>query len=452
MGLGRFGGGLGATRWLAEQGAEVLVTDLSPADKLAEPLEEIRPLAERGVVKLRLGEHNVSDFTTCDLVVANPAVPKPWENRFLRAATAAGIPITTEIRLLVERLPNRARTIGITGSAGKSTTSAMVHHALARLAPPGRRVHLGGNIGVSLLQELPRIAPDDWVVLELSSFMLHWLGEGVSSGAAGWSPAIGVVTNISPNHLDWHGSMAHYEGCKLNIGRYRNSADELLCFSDLAGVPDGPGVRMLDPACPSPFELRIPGAHNQRNALLAWRILEAAGRRDASLAPDGLAALGEQARRAFRDFPGLPHRLQFVGQVRGVRFFNDSKCTTPEAALLAIRAFADDPLVGARRVHLIAGGYDKGSDLAPIARLAAELGGLYTIGKTGPAIAREAGGKAIECGTLDRAVAAAAERAGPGQVVLLSPACASWDQFTNYEFRGETFAELVRKLGIEGGA
>src|SRR5690606_16530524 len=180
MGLGQFGGGTGVTRWLAAQGADVLVTDLQNADTLQASIKELQPLIDSGAVTLRLGEHNVSDFTTCDLVIANPAVPRPWENRFLRSASAAGTPITTEIRLLIERL-NRQRVIGVTGSAGKSATTAMVHHLLRKA---GIRSHLGGNIGGSLLLQLDQIAPDDWIALELSSAMLYWLGNGVGNPAA----------------------------------------------------------------------------------------------------------------------------------------------------------------------------------------------------------------------------------------------------------------------------
>ncbi|MGD9689196.1 MAG: UDP-N-acetylmuramoyl-L-alanine--D-glutamate ligase [Phycisphaerales bacterium] len=453
MGLGRFGGGLGAARWLAGEGADVLVTDLQPAEKLAEPLAEIQPLVDRGAVKLRLGEHNVSDFTTCDLVVANPAVPKPWDNRFLRAASAAGVPITTEIRLLVERLPNRARTIGVTGSAGKSTTSAMIHHILMRL---GLRSHLGGNIGVSLLEELPGIGTHDWVVLELSSFMLYWLGHDVGfRGAPGWSPGIGVLTNITPNHLDWHGTMEHYEQSKLNVFRFQRAGDARIEPSPRSAgserMADIDRVERInvdtstaDTGAPVG---RLVGAHNRVNA----RVASACAARALGGAADS-SARAAAAMESLRDFLGLPHRLSHVGEARGVRYYNDSKCTTPEAALLAVRAFAEEPSVGAGRVHLIAGGYDKGSDLAPVARLAAELAGLYTIGATGTAIASLARGRAIECGTLDAAIRAAADRARPGDVVVLSPACASWDQFTNYEHRGETFERLVRDLESRGTA
>ena len=151
MGLGRFGGGVGVTRWLCSQGASVTVTDLARQDELVEPVELIRSLIEAGQVTLRLGGHREEDFHSADLIVANPAVPRPWENRYLNAARNAGVPITTEIELLVHRLPNRARTIGVTGSVGKSTTTAMIHHILSRLTPPA---HLGGNLGGSLLGSL----------------------------------------------------------------------------------------------------------------------------------------------------------------------------------------------------------------------------------------------------------------------------------------------------------
>ena len=242
MGLGRFGGGVGVARFLAKRGADVLVTDLSPPDKLADSIAKLQPLIDAGQVTLRLGEHNVSDFTTCDCVVVNPAVPP--NNRFLRAAHAAGIPITTEIRLLVERLPNRLRTIGVTGSAGKSTVTAMIGHVLekefagegestpsrqdAKTPRKKRKVWVGGNIGGSLLEKIDEIGEDDWVVLELSSFMLERLRDqpdapGVANEKCrgrgrGWSPHIAVVTNISENHLDWHGSMAGVcrgEGCRF---------------------------------------------------------------------------------------------------------------------------------------------------------------------------------------------------------------------------------------------
>jgi UDP-N-acetylmuramoylalanine--D-glutamate ligase len=442
MGLGRFGGGAGVTRWLAAQCATVLVTDIEPADKLKASVESLTDLTSRGIVSLRLGEHNVSDFTTCDLVVANPAVPKPWDNRFLRAAWAAGVPVTTEIQLLVERLPSRENIIGITGSAGKSTTSAMIHHALNG---SGLSAVLGGNIGGSLLGTLAQIKPSTRVVLELSSAMLCWLGglakvppsELGSAPAPTWSPHIAVATNFSPNHLDWHGDLAHYRRSKqvLLAAQQRGDIAIIGPTSETSDWKHAPAAQRIVPTAEIDG-LAIPGKHNRINAGVAVEAAVAAG------------ASREAAIAAVRTFPGLPHRLQRVPSRAGLRCFNDSKSTTPESCLLAVRAFDEHGECGSSRVHLIVGGYDKGSDLAPIGRLASTLGGLYTIGKTGPAIAKASEGRAHECGTLDRAVAAALDHTKDGDVILLSPACASWDQFENYEQRGDLFASLVRGTSL----
>ncbi len=410
MGLGRFGGGAGVTRWLAAQGAAVLVTDLAGADDLDQAVRDIADLLEAGSVTLRLGGHDEADFRAwsakrsrgADLVVANPAVPRPWENPMLAAASAAGVPLTTEIRLLIERL-NRRRVIGVTGTAGKSTTTAMIHHVLAACGVASRR---GGNIGGSLLSEVHAIGADEWVVLELSSAMLHWL--------RGWSPGIAVLTNVEPNHLDWHGSFEHYARCKGQI------------FSDqLPGEAQLRGDEVPAVALPP---LAVPGEHNRCNAHLAVAA--------ACSAVPGLDRAAAAA--ALADFRGLPHRLEFVAESRGRRFFNDSKSTTPSATRLAVEALGDP-----RRVHLIVGGYDKQIDLEPLVVQTRRVAGVYAIGQTGPRLAGAAG--AVDCGTLDVAVERALSRMKRGDVLLLSPGCASWDQFENYERRGEAFCALVKE-------
>ena len=414
MGLGRFGGGVGVTRWLTGQGATVLVTDREPPERLAESVARIQDLVNRRDVTLRLGEHNVSDFTTADLIIANPAVPKPWDDRFLRSAQAAAVPITTEIRLLTERL-NRERVIGITGSAGKSTTTAMINHLLVR---SGIAAHLGGNIGGSLLNSLADIQPDDWVVLELSSAMLYWLGEGIGEAAApGWSPHVAVLTNINPNHIDWHGDFEHYRESKHNIFRRQQPGDVQVRGEEISSA--GPSI-----------ELKLPGDHNQFNARLAIETVH----RATGLPVETLAT-------RLADFPGLPHRLQLAAERDGLRFYNDSKSTTPEATVLAVGSFAEP-----KHVHLIAGGYDKGSDLSAIASLTPSIAGLYTIGVTGESLASSAaqsGGHVERCEALSRAVDRALQRMQRGDVLLLSPGCASWDQFINFEQRGDEFVRLV---------
>ncbi len=483
MGLGRFGGGVGVTRFLTDRGADVLVTDRDPAGKLKQSLEQIQDLIDSGQVSLRLGEHNVSDFTTCDLVVVNPAV-KPG-NRFVRAAEAAGIEVTTEMRLLVQRLPNRLRTIGVTGSAGKSTVTAMIGHVLNKVfsaAPQeagSAKVWVGGNIGVSLLPVIDQIGENDWVVLELSSFMLERLKKGAHF--PGWSPHIAVITNISPNHLDWHGAMAEYVAAKRVISNYQKPGDFCTvdqsvddCFSNSAGrnhwMVDGvSGLTLVQPEEGEATKTlsKLPGRHNYKNECFVDSVCQ-----------DVLINLYEQSRSeaqhlnglitsAIASFPGLPHRLQLVAEHNGVRYYNDSKCTTPEAAMLAVQAFLKgDEKPG---IHLILGGHDKGSDLSALGELAAsQCKTVYTIGATGDAIAEQilsvgsdapparpsscggvswpaAAAEVVRCGELDRAVDEVQKRVSPGDVVLLSPACASWDQFENYEQRGERFIDLVKQ-------
>lgn len=439
MGLGRFGGGAGVARWLARQGADALLTDQASAEELAEPLAELKDLIDRSAITLRLGGHNVSDFTDCDGVVVNPAVPRPWDNRFVRAAAAAGVPITTEIELVIRRLPSRHRVIGITGAAGKSTTAALIAHGLRQL---GRPAHLGGNIGGSMLGSLNDVGERDWVVLELSSAMLHWLSAGpareVASGpgpgAWRWSPHIAVVTNIVPNHLDWHGDAMHYEQSKRAIIREQAEGDAAVLGPGADHWEANFGVkRLVAPPEAAVAGLAIPGRHNAFNGAVA---AAAIGLAAPDIAPQRIEA-------ALRSFPGLPHRLEFVGEARGVRFYNDSKSTTPESAVRAVEALHESLPESLGRIHLIAGGYDKQVDLGALSALAPPCAGLYTIGATGARLATGPGNR-FECGALDRAFARAVERARAGDIVLLSPGCASWDQFENFEHRGKAFCALAR--------
>jgi UDP-N-acetylmuramoylalanine--D-glutamate ligase len=452
MGLGRFGGGVGVTRWLAQNGAKVLATDNAPPGKLQPALEQISNLD----IELRLGEHRAGDFRETDLVVVSPAVPD--SNKYLQVARDAGVEITTEINLFVERCP--ARCVGVTGSVGKSTITAMIGHVLERTLTD-RRVWVGGNLGVSLLEALETIGANDLVVLELSSFQL------ARTPAVCWSPHVAVITNISPNHLDWHGDFAAYVAAKLEIVRFQDPQRDAIVIGDHENLRE----YLAQHACSSdrksrglqsarcrdskPYnlwryaldndtpiaihdderirwedvQLAIPGRHNRENAAAALTVAHVLG------------TGAEQASAALATFEGLEHRLQRVAIRDGVTYYNDSKSTTPEAAITAMNAI-ESPLL------IILGGYDKGSDLTPAAEIAARRARFAAcIGKTGPTFVeaiRSAGGQAELFTGLSSAVAACRERAKPGDAILLSPACASWDMFPDYRVRGDEFARLAR--------
>ena len=436
MGLGRFGGGVGVTRYLVNQNADVLVTDLLPETRLRDSLAQLSNCK----IRLRLGEHRADDFTSADLVVVNPAVDCR-NNPYLQAAQQATVPFTSEIRLLATVLPNRDRVIGVTGTAGKSTVTAMIAHAMRRCIG-ANRVHVGGNIGGSLLDCVDQITPEDWVVLELSSFMLEGLAQDR------WSPHIAVVTNLKPNHLDRHGNIEAYAEAKQAIFDYQNPHDHAILGLDAEQwfQPVTPHTYHVNHPPNPAIPLTIPGEHNQLNAALTIQTVCCAGINTA------------QAKESLADFAGLPHRLQLVCEHNDVRYFNDSKATTPEAAILAISSFmapGENALhqTESPNIHVILGGYDKASDLTPLAQFAAQhCTEVYTIGTTGDVIAAAVEARhanVYRCDTLDRAVEQACQQAQSGSVVLLSPGCASWDQFENYEARGAAFVESILKYNTE---
>ncbi len=443
MGLGLFGGGIGVTRWLAEQGARVIVTDLADADVLAESLRQLEGLA----LELCLGGHREADFVDTDLVVASPAVPR--DSPYLRLARDKGVPVTSEMNLFFQRCPGRI--VGVTGSAGKSTTTAMIETVLGA-SVAGAGVWVGGNIGRSLLSQLPAMGPDDLVVLELSSFQLEDLAE------LRRSPQIAVITSLFANHLDRHKKMQAYVAAKLNIARFQDprrdrlliyDADEQLAAAvgrlrgGLAGVwrygvgPDGRcrlsrDEEVIDLPTPS---LPVPGRHNLANAAAAMAVGHLVG-----------VDAAEAARR-LAGFKPLRDRLEPIGVVDGARYYNDSKSTTPEATLVALAAF-DGPVV------VLVGGYDKGVGFEQLGcELARRAKAVVCYGATGPKIAdavREAGRgvsshntEVIEADGFEAAVSAARGAAEAGDVVLLSPGCASYDMFVNYEQRGERFRQII---------
>jgi UDP-N-acetylmuramoylalanine--D-glutamate ligase len=444
MGLGRFGGGSGAATFLLARGMHVTVTDLADPRSLEDAITQLRSASGNDRLNFRLGEHDESDFTSAQLVIANPAVPHPWSNHYLEAARAADVPVKTEIELTLDRVEQR-KIIGVTGTAGKSTTCAMIDHLLRET---GMRSVLGGNIGGSLLDSAQEDLDDaDAVVLEFSSFMLHW----IKSGETEFSPAVAVLTSLDSNHLDWHGNIEHYLESKRHLRDSIQSGTFIapMFGDDIAGGLEATGgdPPWWAPANDDPWlasgerdrllsmlKLSIPGDHQKRNALAALRAvatyLEAR--------PELRCEYAIKLAPLLESFNGLPHRLCPVGKMGGILVVDDSKSTTPAATIRAVDAFEDSS-----RVHLVAGGFDKGIDLSKLSALGDVIGGLYAVGETGTGIS--SGRHAHDCGTIDEAVRLASKQMSAGDVLLLSPGCASWDQFDNYERRGEAFLAAARQ-------
>lgn len=471
MGLGLFGGGVGAARFWSDLGAEVTVTDLRDESTLKPSLEALADTDCRFV----LGSHEEEDFKQADVVIVNPAV-KP-DNRFLRLARGCGAELLTEVGLVLRIA--RCPVVAITGSNGKSTTTSLIG-AMLRQQNPDTLV--GGNIGGSLLSELPNHMPSTPIVLELSSFQLHYLRPQQID------PHIAVITNLSPNHLDWHRTVLNYYEDKRNLLRHQSPEHwAVLNLEDPTlreWAEDTPaqvmGVAREDPGSENACylsdlsgkdaiiccrlngsvtelarldQLQLPGRHNILNALQA---AAAVFLQTGNPVPVG---------KGLDSFTGLPHRLEQVCASGNVRFINDSIATTPESTICALQAF-DEAKV------LIAGGYDKGTDFDELGRAIVENAhAVVLIGNTACSI-REAIERAIyevdqhpECYTdgnrppfatdplvidagpdFDSAVRVAGEICPEGGVVLLSPACASYDMFANFEQRGDVFRKLVQTL------
>jgi len=447
MGLGRFGGGVGVIRFLVNEGARVTVTDLKTADDLADSLALISDLELEAI---HLGGHHEQDFIETDLVIVNPAVPR--DSQWLQLSRDANIPLSSEIGLLLQFNP--ASVVGVTGSNGKSTTAALTHHLLTEA---GFKTHLGGNIGGSLLNQLDEISADDWVVLELSSFQLAALDQMFCS------PRIAVITNFTPNHLDWHGSIADYRRAKQTVLRWQCSTGFAVLpheDSDVSrwpvhsqpvwfGVNDSGGNGLFlsedrtqivhrsdhrEQRWNLPSTIQLPGLHNRHNILAACAAAFSAG------------VSGETFEQSLKSFRSLPHRLEFVGEFAGRRFFNDSISTTPESTIAALNAF-DDPIV------LLAGGFDKKIDLSAMSACIAEkTKAVSLMGETGTRICEELQAaspqKPLNCASHESfsdAFQWAMMQSSPGDIVLLSPGCASYDWFLDFRDRGERFIESIHR-------
>ena len=368
-------------------------------------------------VEVVLGAEDPALVEDVDLLVKSPGVPN--EAPLVAAARRRGLTVWSEVELGSRLLPNPV--LGVTGTNGKTTTSELLG-AIFRAAE--RPVAVAGNVGRPLTGLDGALADEAWIVCELSSFQL----EDVVS----FRPRIGVLLNLTPDHLDRHGDLDAYRAAKLRIFENQGADDVAVVPRGFPAVPGD--ARRVEFAAddPLPAEPRVPGAHNRENAAAATAAARAVGIPDPAIA-EGL-----------RTFAGVPHRLELVREVDGVRWINDSKATNPEAAERALGAYPPG-------LRVILGGSRKATPFGGLARGAAQAGVscAYLIGESADEIAEALAAEGVRfrhSRDLESAVRDAREDAEPGDVVLLSPACASYDQFRDFEERGERFRELVEAL------
>ncbi|HEX2193892.1 MAG TPA: UDP-N-acetylmuramoyl-L-alanine--D-glutamate ligase [Candidatus Limnocylindria bacterium] len=444
LGLAR--SGAAAARLLADAGADVTIYDRRSRAELAGAVESLG----RRPVRLALAvapEQATELVTGAELVVTSPSVSarfpttEPWLRRALSDAEAAGVEVVSEVELFL-RL-TQARVIGVTGTKGKTTTTALIGSILAAGGVPHA---VGGNIGTPLVEQADRLSPRHWAVLELSELQLPTISRGAD---------IAVYTNIGADHVDRHGSVEAYRAVKARLaeltatrGTVVLNADDSGCMELGARVPGakrwyGYEDRSLQatiaegqvyvggrPVLPA-SEIPLPGRHMHSNVLAAALAAETAGAAAGAIA-DGI-----------RGFPGVPHRMETAAEVGGVQYVNDSQATIPLATLAALEAFEGRGLV------LVAGGRGKGLDYGALAEaIVARCRAAVLIGETAEQLDRLIGGRApvVRAASMDEAVKRAADLAQPGDVVLLSPAAASFDMFVDYADRGEAFRTAVQAL------
>jgi UDP-N-acetylmuramoylalanine--D-glutamate ligase len=437
IGLARTG--VSTSLFCAARGAGVTATDIRSETEIGQAAAQ---LSGAGVT-LEFGGHREKLILQKDLIIPSPGVPA--DAPLLQAARAKGVTIWSEIEL-ADRF-RKGRLIGITGSNGKTTTTSLVEHILRNA---GFSTILAGNIGTPLISVVERTNDATITVVELSSFQLQLIET--------FRPNISLFLNLTPDHLDRHGTLDAYGAAKARIFENQTETDcavlnaddaetrpyaparpRVYWFSRKQRVAQGAFVRESDLVCRmdgnDEFVLRLqdiplPGAHNVENVLAAVAAARLAGADSAAIA------------KGVRSFAGVEHRLEFVSEIGGVRYFNDSKATNVDATLKALDAFPG-------RILIVLGGKDKGSDYTALQKSLREKAILaLLIGAAAEKIEKQiAGSVAIEhAGTIERAVEIAAQAARPGDIVLLAPACASFDQFQNYEHRGRVFKDLVHQL------
>jgi UDP-N-acetylmuramoylalanine--D-glutamate ligase len=403
VGLARAGSA--AAEALLDAGAEVVGFDVDPQLSVGR-------LRERGVeVHLEAEEETLTQGI--DLVVKSPGVRA--DVPLIAAARARGIPVWDELELGARLLSNPI--VAVTGTNGKTTTTALLGEMFRA---DGRRVEVAGNIGRALSSLVGSIAEDAWIVCEVGVFQLD--------DVQVFHPRIGVLVNLEADHLDRYERFEDYAATKLRMFALQNEDDTAVVPRGFGDVPGAAHVVEFSGDDPLPAEPSIPGAHNRENAAAATAAARAAG-----VSEDAIA-------RALRSFPGVEHRIEDVATVGGVRYVNDSKATNAAAALRAIEALRPSTL------HVILGGRGKNESYADLAAAFREGDRAYLIGEAAEEIATALARESVPyvaAGDLETALSRAAEAATPGDVVLLSPACASFDQFRDFEARGGAFRELV---------
>ena len=431
MGLGLLGRGVGDVAFLAECGAELIVTDRKTREELATSLGA---LAAYPNITYVLGEHRMEDFEGCDMVLVAAGVP--LDSPYVAHARNAGVRIAQSAALFAQL--SRVPIIGVTGTRGKSTVTHMIHHVLAHMTEGGS-VLLGGNVrGVSNLQLLKEVHEDSLCVMELDSWQLQGFGW------AEISPQIAVFGTFMEDHMNYyHGSMDAYFADKANIFRYQEDGDVLVTTREVFerakeyAAHEGFGldqdVRLVDASIlPDDCMLAMPGEHNRLNAALAYEALKATGLSDDEIF-EGLAS-----------FPGVPGRLEYLGEKDGVKIYNDNNATTPTATRAGVTALAEG-----KNVVLIMGGAGKDLDMSPLLEVIPQhCKTVVLLPGTGTDRIREAL-SGIPVASLDEAVATALENAVAGDVILFSPAFASFGLFKNEYDRGDQFVATVRKVLLD---
>ena len=436
LGLGLLGRGVGDAEFLAQCGADVVVTDTKTEEQLTESFERLKKYPN---ITFRLGGHQKEDFSSgggsafggrkCDLVIKSAGVR--LDSPEITAARAAGVPVAMSTALFSKYATEAgAKIVGVTGTRGKSTVSHMIHHSLIRA---NKRTVLGGNIrGISTLAMLPEIKAGDIAVLELDSWQLQGFGD------LKISPNISVFTNLMPDHQNYYKDMDEYFSDKANIFRYQKADDVLIVGNAIAGkvrAAQPPLDPIIPEKIPSNWVLNIVGEHNRENASFANAALQALG------LPD------DEIKAGLESFEGVEGRLQFVRELNGVKIYNDNNATTPEATIAALRALGEN-------ITLIVGGSEKGLALEElVSEIKKRVSTLillthphYRGSERLAGVLKKAGIPYEEARELPAAVTSALEKTKKG-TVLFSPAFASFGMFKNEYERNDRFLELIRKTG-----